>query len=167
MNAHRPNALRKRMHRGISSLRLVIGLVALGAAGAAAGWGAARYSRAQRADRAAGILQWEITVARSYAMRTGRPMVLVLDELARLLILRDNTSTRRTVSLADDWRTRVDRIGVELPGDSLVFTARGLCANCGAIEPVRFRIEAAGRHATVEVRRAGPAILQTAAHTAP
>lgn len=153
---HNNRSLRTRMHRGISSLRIVVGLFSLGAAGAVAGWGAARYSRAQRADRAAGVVRWEITVARSYAVRTGRPMSLVLDEDARLIMLRDDSTTWRTVSLASDWRTKVDRIALEIDGDSLIFTPRGLCANCDPRVPVAFHLEAAGRSATVQLRRTGP-----------
>jgi hypothetical protein len=150
------------MHRGISSLRIVIGLVALGLAGVVVAYSASAYSRAHRAERAAVALQWEITVARSYAVRSGRPMSLVVNEGARTVILRDGSSTWRTVSFADHWRTRLDRLDIDVDGDSLIFTARGLCTNCGRLQPTVLRIESAGRSAVVGVRRAGSAEIETA-----
>ena len=150
------------MHRGISSLRIVIALVALGLAGVTVAYAASAYSRAHGAERAALALQWEITVARSYAVRSGRPMALVVNERARTIILRDGASTWRTVSFAEHWRTRLDQLEIDIEGDSLIFTARGLCANCGRLKPTTFRIQSAGRSAVVGVRRAGSAEIDIA-----
>jgi hypothetical protein len=150
------------MHRGISSLRLVIALVALGFAGVTVAYAASAYSRAHRAERAAMILQWEITVARSYAVRSGRPMSLVVNEKTRTLMLRDGKSVWRTVSLADGWRSQVDVLQIDVDGDSLLFSPRGLCSNCGRLDPTTLRVQSAGRSATVGVRRAGSAEIALA-----
>ena len=86
----------------------------------------------------------EITVARSYAIRSGRPMTMVIDEVTRSVSLHDGAVVRRMVSLGDDARLRVERLAIEIPGDSLVFSARGLCVNCGLAGPTELSIEAEG-----------------------
>lgn len=120
-----------------------------------------RYMRAQRANQVAALLRWEITVARSFAMRTGRPMTLRVDERTRTVSLRDGSTVRRTVSLGDAARLRVDRLDIAIPGDSLIFSPRGLCINCDPAATTDLSIEAEGRSATVQVEMLGrPAVLR-------
>jgi prepilin-type N-terminal cleavage/methylation domain-containing protein len=114
-----------------------------------------RYMRAQRANQVAALLQWEITVARSFAIRSGRPMTMIINETTRTMTLHDGSIIRRTVSLGDDARLRVERLDLRIPGDSLVFSARGLCINCPSIGATELSIEAEGRHATVYVELLG------------
>ena len=114
-----------------------------------------RHMRVQRANQVAELLRWEITVARSYAIRSGRPMTMVIDEATRSVSLHDGAVVRRMVSLGDDTRLRVERLAIEIPGDSLVFSARGLCVNCSLAGPTSLSIEAEGRLATVHVELFG------------
>ena len=113
------------------------------------------YMRAQRANHVADLLRWEVTVARSYAIRTGRPMTMVINETTRTVTLHDGAVIRRTVSLGDDARLRVERLDLRIPGDSLVFSARGLCVNCPSVGTTELSIEAEGRRATVHVELLG------------
>jgi hypothetical protein len=114
-----------------------------------------RYMRAQRANQVADLIRWEVTVARSFAMRTGRPMTLGFDERTRTVTLRDGSAVRRTVTLGDAARFRVDRIDIAIPGDSLVFSPRGLCVNCRPGTTTDLSIEAEGKSATVQVEVMG------------
>ena len=110
-----------------------------------------RYMRAQRANQVAELIRWEITVARSYAVRTGRPMTIVINEVTRTISLRDGDVMRRTVNLGDASRLRIDRLDSGIPGDSLVFSPRGLCVNCREGATTDLSIEADGRMAIVHV----------------
>jgi prepilin-type N-terminal cleavage/methylation domain-containing protein len=119
------------------------------------------YMRAQRANQVAELLRWEVTVARSYAIRSGRPMTLVIDEVSRSVSLHDGAVVRRMVSLGDGARLRVERLSIEIPGDSLVFSARGLCLNCRSTGSTDLSIEAEGRVATVRVELLGRPAVST------
>ena len=126
--------------------------------GVLAGGGSALYDgymRAQRANLVAEIIRWEVTVARGYAIRSGRPMTIVIDEAARTVALHDGSVVRRMVSLGEGAPMRVERLNLELPGDSLVFSARGLCVNCRTAGSTDLSIEAEGRVATVHVELLG------------
>jgi hypothetical protein len=113
------------------------------------------YMRSQRATRVAELIRWEVTVARGYAIRSGRPMTVVINEGTRSVSLHDGSVIRRTVSLGDGAPLRVDRLSLALPGDSLVFSARGLCVNCPPSGATHLSIEAEGRSATVHVSLVG------------
>ena len=150
------------MRPAVTLLELLCAVVVFGVL---AGGGAAVYEgymRAQRANQVAELLRWEITVARSYAVRSGRPMTLIINEGARSVTLRDGLVIRRFVSLGDAARLRVERLDLRIPGDSLVFSARGLCVNCRSEGLTELSIEAEGRTATVQVELLGrPGISTT------
>jgi prepilin-type N-terminal cleavage/methylation domain-containing protein len=150
------------MRPAVTLLELLCAVVVFGVL---AGGGTAIYDgymRAQRANQVAELLRWEITVARSYAVRTGRPMTLLIDEEMRSVTLRDGLVTRRFVQLGDAARLRVERLDLQIPGDSLVFSARGLCVNCPTAGFTELSIEAEGRTATVQVELLGrPAVSAT------
>jgi prepilin-type N-terminal cleavage/methylation domain-containing protein len=122
-----------------------------------------RYMRVQRANHVAELLRWEITVARSYAIRSGRPMTLRIDEATRSVSLHDGDVIRRTVALGDATPLRVDRLDLAIPGDSLVFSARGVCINCRPAGLTELSIEAEGRTATVQVELFGNSRARTGA----
>jgi prepilin-type N-terminal cleavage/methylation domain-containing protein len=143
------------MRPAVTLLELLCAVVVFGVL---AGGGTAlhdRYARAQRASRVAQLLRWEVTVARGYAIRTGRPMTIVVNEATRSVSLHDGHVVRRMVSLGDGAPMRVERLDLELPGDSLVFSARGLCVNCRLGGTTDLSIEAEGRVATVHVELLG------------
>jgi len=120
-----------------------------------------RYMRVQRANQVAELLRWEITVARSYAMRSGRPMTLMIDEAARFVSLHDGDVVRRSVSLGEATPLRVERLTLAIPGDSLVFSARGVCVNCQPSGVTELSVEAEGRTATVQVEQLGRPLAST------
>lgn len=147
------------MRPAVTLLELLCAVVVFGVL---AGGGSAvydRYMRAQRANQVAELLRWEVTVARSYAIRSGRPMTMVINEATRSVSLHDGPTVRRMVSLGENARLRVERLDLEIPGDSLVFSARGVCINCRAVGPTDLSIEAEGRVATVHVEPLGRPLL--------
>src|SRR5688500_10901363 len=115
---------------GVSLVELLCAVVVVGVLATATFTSVTSYNRIRRASHVAGLLEWEVTVARSYAIRSGRPMSLVVDEPGRSVVLRDGGATWRTLSLGDGTPLRVDSITLDVPGDSLVFSPRGLCVNC-------------------------------------
>ena len=144
---------------GVSLIELLCAVVVVGVLATASFTGLTSYNRMRRASQVAGLLEWEVTVARSYAIRSGRPMALVIDEGARSVMLRDGASTWRTLSLGDGAPLRVDSITLDLPGDSLVFSPRGLCVNCGAGAATGLSVVAGGRVARIRIGMLGsPAV---------
>jgi hypothetical protein len=125
------------------------------------------HSRAQRANTVAEMLRWEITVARGYAVRSGRPMTLVVDEATRSVTLRDGAATWRHISLGEGAPLQVERLTLGSPGDSLVFSPRGVCVTCGGEAPTEMSIEAEGRSALVRVGLVGRAEVAPAAGSDP
>ena len=154
-HARRRDALRThpRWHvpDGVSLIELLCAVVVVGVLGTATFTGVTSYNRMRRASQVAGLLEWEVTVARSYAIRSGRPMAMFVDESGRTVVLRDGPSTRRTISLGDGTRLRVDSITLDLPGDSLVFSPRGLCVNCTTDNPPGISVAASGRVVTIRI----------------
>ena len=152
---HRSDPLR--LHRrwgvpdGLTLLELLCAVVVGGVLATAGYSGATAWNESQRAARVAGLLQWEITVARGYAIRSGRPMSLFVDEGTRSIALRDGPSTWRKLSLGDGAPMEVDGITLDLPGDSLVFSPRGLCITCSEHRLSDLTVSAAGRVATVQI----------------
>ena len=156
---HRRDTLR--FHRrwrvpdGVSLVELLCAVVTVGVLATAGFTGATAWNRTQRAARVAQMLQWEITVARGYAIRSGRPMSLFIDERTRSVALRDGGSTWRKLSLGAGSPLEVERIALDLPGDSLVFSPRGLCINCSATRLVGLSVNASGRLATIQIGMLG------------
>ena len=139
----------------LTVLELICAIVVLGILGTGGVLIHDAYGRAKRADRVAEMVRWEITVARSYAVRSGRPMTLLIDEHARSVSLRDGRFVQRTVSLGDGAPMSVETLRLEIPGDSLVFSPRGVCLSCSSAGTTNVLIEAQGRSATVRVGRLG------------
>ena len=157
--APRRDALRThrrwRVPDGVTLLELLCAVVVLGVLATAGFTAVTTWNRAHRASRVAALLRWEITVARSYAIRSGRPMSLVVDEHTRSVTLHDGTSMWRRLSLGSGTRMEVDRIRLDLPGDSLVFSPRGLCITCDPRMPSDLSVHAGGRSSTIQVGMLG------------
>ena len=167
--ARRRDALRNhprwRVPDGVSLIELLCAVVVVGVLATAAFTGVTSYNRTHRASQVAELLEWEVHVARSYAIRSGRPMSLIVDERSRSVVLRDGASTWRRLSLGDGARLRVDRLTLDIPGDSLVFSPRGLCVNCAANTLADLSVAASGRFARVRVGRLGAPLSPTSEAT--
>lgn len=107
-------------------------LVAVGARGARS------LSSGQGPERLARTLLWEVSVARTYAIRAGDPVSLVIDRTNRRLITREPranaTEVYRVTSFAPGSDLTVTSLATtNLTGDSLVFSPRGLCTTCASV----------------------------------
>ncbi len=114
------------------------------------------YGRQQRGRRAAQALGWSVTVARSTAIRAGARVSLVVNESERSLLVRDSTGTvyyKRIFGEESDFQ--VEKLDLDLDGDSIVFSRRGLCLNCWSDRTTDFYIEAADKKYTLEVSLLG------------
>lgn len=161
MNGHAPRRDALRTHRrwrvpdGVSLLELLCAVVVVGVLATASYTGLTSYDRSRRAARVATLLEWEIKVARGYAVRSGRPMSLFIDEGMRSVALRDGPSTWRKLSLGEGAPQEVDGITLDLAGDSLVFSPRGLCVNCSASQFTNLSVTSGGRVAIVRIGMLG------------
>jgi len=95
--------------------------------------GIRKFSRQQKNERLARSIMFEVTMARSYAIRAGIPLALVADETNKELILRDGFGnvyrTSKYNSLSPLSATTLD---IQAAGDSIVFSPRGFCLNCAS-----------------------------------
>ncbi len=121
------------------------------------GFGAFRnYAHRQLGQRATQAVAWEITLARSYAIRSGQPMAIVADETARTVVVRDSTGKEwHRLDLGPSSELPVTTLDVLLTGDSLVFSRRGLCLNCLAGEVAQVVVADAHQDYTLEVSLLG------------
>ena len=114
------------------------------------------YMFAQQGRRAAQTLAWQVTITRSLAIRSGQPMALVADETARSVVVRDSAGTvYRSLDLGPSGSLKVDRLDIGLPGDSLLFSRRGMCLNCAAGGVTTIIVEGFQRRYTIEVSLLG------------
>jgi type II secretion system protein H len=136
---------------GFTLVEMLVGVVVLGLVLGAASSGLHRYIRAQQVDRAADAVLWEITVARSYAIRQGHPISLVMDESARSLTVRDGNGVWRTMQFGANSDLPVDALTLDLPGDSLVFSFRGFCLNCSGVSNATITVSVGSRQRKIQV----------------
>ncbi len=114
------------------------------------------YTYTQRGRRAAQGLAWEVTVARSLAIRAGQPISLVANETARSIVVRDSAGTvYRRLDLGPSGELTVDRLDIGIDGDSLVFSRRGMCLNCAGGGVTTIIVESLERRYTIEVSLLG------------
>ncbi len=114
------------------------------------------YIFSQRGRRAAQTLAWQVTIARSLAIRSGRPISLVANETARSIVVRDSAGTvYQSLDLGTSGELTVDRLDIGLAGDSLIFSRRGMCLNCAAGGVTTIIVESLERRYTIEVSLLG------------
>ena len=107
------------------------------------------FMQQQRVDRSTDAILWQITVARSYAIRTGSPVDLVVDKPGRKLLVQDSTKVWSVMDFSDNGLT-VDSLALSLDSGKLTFSFRGFCLNCptgGAV----LSVYAGGRHRQIQV----------------
>jgi len=126
------------------------------------GFGAFRnYAQQQLGRRATQAVAWEVTLARSYAIRSGGAIAIVADETARTLVVRDaDAKIWHQLDLGPSSDLPVSKLDVLLTGDSLVFSRRGLCLNCLAGQVAKIIVGDAHQDYTLEVSLLGRVEIQ-------
>lgn len=141
---------------GMSLLELLMAIVVAGIMVSIGYGGLHDYIFSQRGRRAAHMLAFQVTIARSLAIRSGQTISLVANETARSTVVRDSAGTvYRSLDLGSSGGLTVERLDIELAGDSLVFSRRGMCLNCSAGGVTTIIVESLERRYTIEVSLLG------------
>jgi type IV fimbrial biogenesis protein FimT len=140
-----------RGERGFTLVEVIITMIVLSLILGAGMASLHRYIRQQQVDRAADAILWEITVARSYAIRKGESVRLVIDEASRSLTVRDDAQTWRTLRLGPGTELPVDSLTIDIPGDSLIFSFRGFCLNCSNVSAATMAVKVGNKQRQVQV----------------
>jgi type II secretion system protein H len=132
--------MRKTGRSGYTLIELLMVIAMIAIMVAVGARGARSLSSGQGPERVARTLLWEVSVARTIAIRAGDPVSLVIDRTNRRLITREPrqnaTEVYRVTSFAPGSDMTVTSLATtNLTGDSLVFSARGLCTTCASVAP--------------------------------
>lgn len=148
---------------GLTVLETIIVLVMIGIAAALSYPKLLDNARRERARRSIEAVAREVSVARSYAIRSGRRIALIVDGANLRMMVRD-TSGRvfRRLDLGPDRELRVESLDLTLRGDSILFSPRGFCLNCDPITPARIHVQSGARARSVTVNVLGRAEIVTA-----
>jgi Tfp pilus assembly protein FimT len=129
---------------------LLIVIVIMGIVGAFTARGVRSFSQQQQGERTARAILWEVSVARSYALRTGGTMTLVADEAHKILTVRDDSGTVwRTTRFGPNEELNAKLIDLNTPGDTLAFSSRGICLNCNGAGATTITVDAGNRRGVV------------------
>jgi prepilin-type N-terminal cleavage/methylation domain-containing protein len=116
---------------GFSLGELLVVITIMGLLSAFTAKGVKAFSQQQQGERTTKAILWEVSVARSYALRSGGTMSLVADETNKILTVRDEDGkVWHTTRFGAGEELRANAIDVNTPGDSLAFSPRGICLNC-------------------------------------
>lgn len=157
--ARRRTALHEHNHpraRGFTLIELMLTVTVVGILVSFGSLSLRTYGQQQRARLAGQALSWSVRVARTNAIRAGTQMALVVDESARTLLVRDTAGTEYyQQTFGPDSELELETLQLDLDGDSLIFSRRGLCLNCRSDRTTDFFIEAADMRYTLEVSLLG------------
>lgn len=149
-------------HRGFTMIETLITVTVIGVTAAISARELSRYLEQRRAIVAARQVQWEIAIARSFAVRLGRPVTTIVDEPLRLITTRDTSGAvlrTRSFDLKSDMP--LHSLILDIPGDSLRFSERGLCLNCPASGSATFTVRASNRTRYVRIGLLGRGEITT------
>ncbi len=82
-------------------------------------------------ERAARLIGTNVLLTRSYAIQRRAPVSLVLDTTEQKMWIRSATDTIRSLELGADSDFRIETLTMGFPGDSISFSSRGVCRECG------------------------------------
>ena len=72
-----------------------------------------------------------VSLTRSFAIRRRAPVSLVLDGTDKKLWIRTTADTIQSLNLGESTEFRSITLTMGFPGDSLTFSPRGVCRECG------------------------------------
>ena len=134
---------------GITLLEILMVVVIAGLLMGMTASGMRTLDRQQRRERLARGVLWEVTVARSFALRGAVPMALVADSAHKTLTVRDAYGTvYRTLGFGTGTEFAASGLVINTAGDSLAFSSRGVCLNCDAGGATTITVTTPGRPPT-------------------
>jgi prepilin-type N-terminal cleavage/methylation domain-containing protein len=123
--------MKKRTVAGFTLIELLIVMLVMSVLATLAIEQYATYLDRTGPERAARVIASHVALTRGYAVQRRSPVSLVLDATERKLWIRTTTDTIRSVNLGEDSDFRVDTLTMGFPGDSVSFSSRGVCRECG------------------------------------
>ena len=100
-------------------------------------------------ERAARLIGGYVSLTRGYAIQRRAPVSLVLDRTEHKMWIRSATDTIRSLELGGDADFRIETLTMGFPGDSISFSSRGVCRECGLTGTGTITV--AGEHVGYEV----------------
>jgi prepilin-type N-terminal cleavage/methylation domain-containing protein len=135
---------------GFTIFELLIVITIMGLLTAITAKGMKSFSQQQQGERTAKAILWEVSVARSYALRAGSTMSLVADENNKVLTVRGADGvTWRSTRFGPTDELYAKMIDINTPGDSLAFSSRGICLNCNGGGATTVTVDAGSRRGII------------------
>ena len=119
--------------RGFSLVELAVVLLMAGLTLAVGIGGLSEYSRRIAAHHAAQLFVRDLSLARTYAVRGRKPVVIRFNESSRWYSIPTVTSGTELMRRRFNVNADLDlaAIDLEVPGDTLLFTSRGILSGVG------------------------------------
>ena len=119
--------------RGFSLVELTVVLILAGVAIGMAGGGLSGYSRKIAAHRAAQLFARDLSLARAQAVRGRESVVIRFSESSRWYSISTMATGRELIRRRFNVNADLDlaAIDLEMPGDTLFFTSRGILSGVG------------------------------------
>ena len=129
---------------------LLVVITIMGLLSAFTAKGVKAFSQQQQGERTAKAILWEVSVARSFALRSGGTVSLVADETNKILTVRDSDGkTWRTMRFGPTEELYAKAININTAGDSLAFSSQGICLNCNGGGATTITVDAGSRRGIV------------------
>ncbi len=119
--------------RGYTLVELAVVLVLAGVTLGMTSGGLSRYNQKIAAQRAAQLFVRDLSLARAHAVRGREPVVIRFSESSRWYSITSMTTGRELLRRRFDTDADIGlaAIDLQIPGDSIFFTSRGILSNVG------------------------------------
>ncbi len=137
--AHEVVDMNKDMHRrecsrsraGFSLVEMLMVIILIGIMTGLAASQYSGYLERTVPDRASRIVGSYVTLTRSYAVQRRSSVTLAVNPVDLTLMIRSEDDTLRIMPFGPDDDLPLVALDTNIDGDSLTFTARGVCMACG------------------------------------
>jgi prepilin-type N-terminal cleavage/methylation domain-containing protein len=136
--------------KGFTVFELLVVITIMGLLTALTAKGLIAFSQQQQGERTTKAILWEVSIARSYALRSGATISLVADETTKTLIVRgDSGKVWRTTRFGPNDELDAKAININTAGDSLAFSSQGICLNCNGGGATTITVDAGSRRGII------------------